>query len=412
MRPTGKLTAAKVRALTRPGSYGDSGGLYLRVRDAGHRSWLFRYKRNGRARLMGLGPERDVLLSEAREAAAAARKLLLQGIDPLERRRAERIETATKARLNTFSEVAQAYIAAHQASWHNAKHRQQWRNTLDTYAVPVLGGMGVATIDTGAVMRVLEPIWRDKPETASRVRGRIESVLDYATARGWRAGDNPACWRGHLVNLLPPRAKIASVAHHAALPWREIGAFTAKLEKQPGTAALALRFTILTAARTGEVIGARWGEIDVESAVWTVPAERMKAGREHRVPLSAAVLDVLQKAAKLRVMRQSDPFIFPGGKPGQPLSNMAMLALLDRMRRSDLTAHGFRSTFRDWCAEATNYPREVAEAALAHTLKDKTEAAYQRGDLMEKRRRLMAEWATFCTRPASAGEVVRLRSAT
>jgi integrase len=259
-------------------------------------------------------------------------------------------------------------------------------------------------------MRVLEPLWREKTETAARLRGRIEAVLDYATARGWRTGENPARWRGHLANLLPAPSKIAKVEHHAALPWREIGAFMSAMAKEEGISALALRFAILTSARTGEVIGARWSEIDMGEAVWTVPSGRMKAAREHRVPLSEAALDVLCEIVKLRPNSKIDGFVFPGGKPGRALSSMALLMLLRRMGRSDLTAHGFRSTFRDWCAEATNYPREVAEAALAHTLRDKTEAAYQRGDLMEKRRQLMAEWATFCGRPSATGEVVLLRT--
>ena len=284
----GKLNTAKLRTLTKPGTYGDGAGLYLQVRGPERRSWLFRFKAAGRGHLMGLGVFPDVSLAEARDAAATARKQVRQGVNPIDQRRATRAAVAASAGLNTFAEVADAYIAAHAASWRNAKHRQQWRNTLDTYARPVLGNLGVAVVDTGAVMRVLEPIWREKPETASRLRGRIESVLDYATARGWRTGDNPARWRGHMDNLLPSRAKIARVEHHAALPWREIGGFMTALAKQEGVAALALRFAILTAARTGEVIGARWSEIDMQTAVWTVPAERMKAGRDHRVPLSDA----------------------------------------------------------------------------------------------------------------------------
>ena len=406
----GKLNAAKLRTLTRPGAFGDGAGLYLQVRGAEQRSWLYRFKLHGKPHLMGLGALADVSLAEARDAAAAARKLVRQGTDPIARRRAERTEAAARAGLNTFAEVADAYIAAHAASWRNAKHRQQWRNTLDTYARPVLGNLGVAMVDTGAVMRVLEPIWREKPETASRLRGRIQAVLDYATARGWRTGDNPARWRGHMDNLLPSRSKIARVEHHAALPWREIGAFMADLAKQEGVGALALRFAILTAARTGEVIGACWPEIDMATGVWIVPAQRMKAGREHRVPLSEAALDVLRQAAMLAMKQEPASFVFPGGKAGKPLSSMALLMLLRRMERGDLTAHGFRSTFRDWCAEATNYPREVAEAALAHTLRDRTEAAYQRGDLMEKRRRLMAEWAGFCAKQMPAGQVVQLRA--
>lgn len=306
--------------------------------------------------------------------------------------------------------MAAAYIAAHEASWRNAKHRQQWGNTLADYAFPVLGKLGVGMIGTADVTRVLEPIWRDKPETAARVRGRIEAVLDYAAAREWRTGENPARWRGHLANILPARAKLARVEHHAALPWRDVGAFMATLAEQEGIAALALRFAILTAARTGEVIGARWGEIDASNAIWTVPAARMKAQQEHRVPLSDAALAVLAEMAKLR--RSDDPaeFVFPGARAGQPLSNMALAMTLRRMGRDDVTVHGFRSTFRQWCAEATNTPRELAEAALAHTLKDKVEAAYQRGDMMEKRHRLMSDWATFCARPAPAGEVIPLRA--
>jgi integrase len=243
----------------------------------------------------------------------------------------------------------------------------------------VLGDLGVAMVDPGAVMRVLEPIWREKPETASRLRGRIEPVLDYATARGWRTGENPARWRGHVDHPLPARAKIARVEHHAALAWREFGAFMAALAKQDGVAALALRFAILTAARTGEVIGARWSGVDMQAGVWTVPAERVRAGREHWAQLSDAALKVLRQMAKLtKTKRELATFVFPGTAPSEPLSSIAMLMRLRRMKRSDLTARGFRSTFRDWCAEATNYAREIAEAALAQTLRDNTEAAYQR----------------------------------
>ena len=292
-------------------------------------------------------------------------------------------------------------------SWRNAKHRQQWRNTLDTYAAPFLGKLPVAQVGVGEVMRVLEPLWREKTETASRLRGRIELVLDYATARGWRSGENPARWRGHLDNLLPARSKVAKVEHHSALPWREVGAFTRGAGQGGGRvgAGAAVRDLDRGADGRGDrrpVVGNR-----LQAATWTVPAERMKAGREHRVPLSDGALDVLREVAKLGTKPDPKAFVFPGGKVGKPLSSMALLMLLRRMGRGDLTAHGFRSTFRDWCAEATNYPREVAEAALAHTLRDKTEAAYQRGDLMEKRRRLMAEWASFCARPVAA--VVSLR---
>lgn len=404
-----KLNAARLRTLTKPGAYGDGAGLYLQVRGPENRSWLYRFKLQGKPHLMGLGTLADISLAEARDAATTARKLVRQGINPIDQRRAQRAENAAQAGL-TFAQVADAYIKAHEPSWRNAKHRQQWRNTLDTYADPVLGKLPVASVDVGAVMKVLEPLWREKTETASRLRGRIESVLDYATARGWRTGENPARWRGHLDNLLPARSKVAKVEHHPALPWREVGGFMSTLAEEEGIAALALRFVILTAARTSEAIGARWSEIDMQGALWTVPGARMKAGREHRVPLSAPALDVLREAAKLRTNSKADGCVFPGAKPGKPLSNMALLMLLRRMERGDLTTHGFRSSFRDWCSESTNYPGEVAEAALAHVNGDKTEAAYLRGDMMEKRRRLMADWATFCGRVAPLGEVLTLRA--
>jgi integrase len=392
----GKLTATKLRTLVQPGTYGDGEGLYLQVRGPRNRSWLFRYKLNRKPRLMGLGRAADLTLAEAREAAQAARRLVRQGIDPIDRRRAERASTG----LNTFREVAEAYIRAHSPGWRNAQHREQWQRTLESYAYPILGSLGVATIDTGAIMRVLEPIWRGKTETAGRLRGRIEAVLDYASANGWRTGDNPARLRGHLSKLLPARSKIAPVKHHPALPWQQIRTFMRDLQQQQSVSALALRFTILTAARTGEVIGARWSEIDATGKVWCIPGARMKSGRDHRVPLSDDALDVLREMEKLRTEDSDKAPVFPGSKRGIPLSNMAMLMLLRRMRKGRLTVHGFRSTFRDWCAETTNYPREVAEAALAHTLNDKTEAAYQRADLIEKRRRLMTDWSGFCASSA------------
>jgi integrase len=264
-------------------------------------------------------------------------------------------------------------------------------------------------IDTGRVTRILEPIWATKSETAARVRGRIEAVLDYARTHRWREGENPARWRGHLENVLPKRSKVRKVAHHAALPWSEISGFMVKLGKQDGVAALALRFAVLTVARTGEVIGARWDEINEPGSIWTLPAERMKGGREHRVPLSGAAVAVLREAAELR--ETDSIFVFLGAKKGEPLSNMAMLALLRRMGRGDLTSHGFHSTFRDWAAETTDYQREVVEAALAHAIPDKVEAAYRRGDLFEKRRRLMSEWAEFCGRkaPTRTDQVVAMR---
>jgi integrase len=353
------LTAAKVRT-AKPGRYGDGNGLYLLVRSADAAFWVFRYTVKGRMREIGLGSARTFSLAETRVKAMDLHRKVRTGIDPLAERKAL---AATATLAVTFDEVSSSYITAHEAGWRNAKHRQQWHNTIDTYAAPIIGKLAVSSIDTGAVMRVLDPIWREKPETASRLRGRIESVLDFATARGWRTGENPARWRGHLDNLLPARGKLARVEHHAALPWREIGAFMVALQGQEGVSALALRFVILTACRTGEAIGARWSEIDMTEAIWTVPGSRMKAGREHRVPLANAALDVLRQATKLRPEGKADAPVFPGGRAEKPLSSMALLMLLRRMGRPDLTAHGFRSTFRDWCAESTNHPREVAEAA-------------------------------------------------
>jgi integrase len=308
----------------------------------------------------------------------------------------------------TFRQVADRYIAAHEAGWNNDKHRYQWRQTLDI-ACEQIGKTPVASIDTGAVMRVLEPLWQQKTETASRLRGRIESVLDYAAARGWRTGDNPARWRGHLAKLLPAPRKIAKPEHHAALPWAEIGAFMVDLRDEDNVAARALEFAILTAARNGEALGATWAEIDIQARVWTVPASRMKAGKEHRVPLSDAALRVLEAMAPLRD-DQAGGWVFPGLRRGKPLAGISPMALLRRMQRDDLTVHGFRSTFRDWAAEATNHPREIAEKALAHTVRDETERAYQRGDLLEKRRRLMEDWARFCARPAVSADVVSIRA--
>jgi integrase len=326
------------------------------------------------------------------------------GRDPLEDRQADAeakraAALAAQARAKSFRDVADAYIAGHEAGWRNAKHRTQWSATLEAYAHPIMGSLPVADVDTGHVMAVLEPIWRTKAETASRLRGRIEAILDYAKARGWRSGENPARWRGHVANMLPNRAKVQPVEHHAALPWREIGGFIAALRPMDGLAAQALLLTILTAARSGEILGSRWSEIDLSEAVWTIPGSRMKAGREHRVPLSEPAMAVLHGLLPLRDAEAGD-WMFPGRRRGCPLSGTAMEKLLRRMGRGDLTVHGFRSTFRDWAAETTGYAREVAEAALAHTLGDKVEAAYRRGDLFEKRRRLTDDWAEFCARPA------------
>jgi integrase len=398
-REMGRLSALAVKRESRPGMLHDGGGLYLQVTAAGAKSWIYRFMLNGRAREMGLGPLHTISLSEARARAAEYRRQRLDGIDPIEVRKAKRDEAKLEAATSmTFDACTAAYIEAHEASWRNAKHRQQWRNTLEAYARPVIGALPVQVIDLTLVMKVLEPIWHTKPETAARLRGRIEVILDWATVRGYRKGENPARWRGHLDKLLPSRNKVQKVEHHAALPYREIADFMAKLREQKGVAAQALEFLILTAARTGEVIGARWEEFDLKERIWTVPAGRMKASREHRVPLSDRAEEIVQGLAEARV----GDFVFPGGKPTNPLSNMAMLKLLQRMGRADLTAHGFRSTFRDWAAEQTSYPHEVAEMALAHTVGDKVEAAYRRGDLFEKRQQLMADWAGWCDRKSSS----------
>lgn len=404
------LSAQRVK-LAGPGRYGDGNGLYLLVRENGTRFWVFRYTIAGRLREIGLGragiDRAAVPLAEARDKAAALYRLARVGVDPLEQRSAEAAAAkaaaqAAAARAITFRAVTRFFLGAHEDGWHNGKHRQQWQNTLNTYAMPHMGDMPVAEVGTVHVLAALQPIWTRKPETAARVRGRIEAILDYARTMEWRSGENPARWRGHLDNLLPARKRLATVEHHAALPWRETAEFIRNLSAQDGIASQALRFTIFTAARTGEVIGTRWNEIDIQDCVWTVPADRMKGGREHRVPLSNAAIAILHAVTPLK-QGGNDDFVFPGQRHGRPLSNMAMTSVLRRMKRGDLTVHGFRSTFRNWCAEKTNYQREVAEAALAHVLGDKTEAAYQRSDFFEKRRRLMDDWAAYCTASLDGG---------
>lgn len=394
-RKVNRLTALKVERIKEPGYYADGDGLWLQVTPSISKSWVFRFMLNGRAREMGLGPLHRVGLAEARTKAAECRNMLLAGTDPIEARNAARAAAnVAAAKSFTFDECADAYIAAHRASWKNSKHIDQWTNTIRTYASPIFGSLPVDQVDTGLVMKCLEAIWTTKAETASRLRGRIESVLDWAKVRGYRQGENPARWKGHLDHLLPARAKVQKVEHHPALPYAEIGAFMKALREHEGIAAKALEFTILTAARTGETIGARWSEIDFAENVWTIPEGRMKAGREHRVPLCDTALSILKEMEQLR----DGEFVFPGRREGTALSNMAMLQLLERMGRGDLTVHGFRSTLRDWAAEVTAYPREVAEMALSHAIGDKVEAAYRRGDLFEKRRQLMQDWAGYCDR--------------
>lgn len=401
MAVVGKLSARKVQT-AKPGKIGDGGGLWLTVMPNNSRFWSFRYRMpGGRPREMGLGSEDAVSLQEARESAREQRRLMRAGIDPMAHRDAAKAEQ----RGMMFADVAALYLEAHSDTWKNEKHRKQWRSTLDTYVLSKLGSLPVNAIGPGDVLAVLEPVWRSKPETASRVRGRIEAILDYAAARHWRTGDNPARWSGHLDQLLPERSSVRRVVHHPALPWRDLPGFMTDLAKQPGTAARALAFAILTGARTGEAIGASWSEIDLVQRLWTVPAERMKAGREHRSPLSDAAIAILTEMQIYR-RRDTDP-LFPSPRPGKPLSNMAMSAVLKRMGRAGLTVHGFRSSFRDWASEATNYDRAVAEMALAHSIGDKVELAYRRGSLLEKRRRLMADWAAYAEgRTVADGQVV------
>jgi integrase len=407
-RTIGRLTALAVqRAKMKPGVYADGGGLYLQVAPNGA-SWIYRFMLDGRSREMGLGPLALFGLREAREKALDARRLRHAGIDPIEARKAERAaKRISDSKAITFRQCADAYVKAHRAGWRNAKHAGQWEATLATYADPTVGALPVQTIDTALVMKVLEQevtdvsggsaaaLWQVKPETASRLRGRIESILDWAKVRGYREGENPARWRGHLDKLLPARAKVRKIEHHAALPYDEVADFLRTLQLQDGVAARALEFAILTAARTGEVIGTVWGEMNVSERLWIVPANRMKGGREHRVPLSARALAILAETRPPDNAVSENDFVFRGSKPGRPLSNLAFLMLLRRMKREDLTVHGFRSSFRDWAAERTNFPSEVAEMALAHAISDKTEKAYRRGDLFDRRRRLMTAWEEF-----------------
>jgi integrase len=403
-----RLSSLKIKN-AKIGMHCDGGGLYLQCTSGPgrsiRRSWLFRYAIKGRERQMGLGSVDEVSLADARDRAAERRKLRENAIDPIEYRKAAQVREALEAAKSmTFDECRDAYIKAHAPSWRNAKHNQQWRNTLQSYCSAIFGNIPVQAVDVSFVMKVLDPIWSNKPETASRLRGRIEAILDWAKARALRSGDNPARWRGHLDHLLPARTKVRRVKHHASLPYSEIYRYLEALTCQKGIAAKALEFLILTASRTGEVLGAHWDEIDLPARVWTIPAGRMKAGREHRVPLSDAAVSILKEMQSVR----QNQFVFPGDRRAQ-LSNMALLMVLRRMKRSDITAHGFRATFRTWAAERTNFAREVVEAALAHVVGNKVEAAYQRGDLFDKRRRLMDAWAEFCAKNTATAEVLPLR---
>ncbi len=371
----------------KPGLHRDGDGLYLQIT---------RYMLHGRARYMGIGPFPVVSLAQAREKAADIRRMLrVEGLDPLHLRQVNRLsQKLEQAKSITFRTCAEKFISTNRVAWKNEKHTWQWTRTLELYAYPTMGDLPVGEIDTALVLKVLQPIWDTATVTATRVRGRIERIIQYAITAGFRQGDNPARWKGHLENLLPKPSRVAKVKNQPALPWAEIPVFMVRLRETDSVPARALEFTILTAARSGETLGARWSEIDLDVRLWTVPPERIKSKREHRVPLSKRTVTILETMLPWR--KTDDSFVFPGARPGQPLSNMSMLMLLRRMGRSDITAHGFRSTFRDWTAETTNATREVAEMALAHVIPSKVEAAYRRGDLLEKRRALMAAWSGYC----------------
>jgi integrase len=392
-----KLSALKVNRASTPGYLGDGGGLYLQISPSLSKSWVFRWSAAGRAREMGLGALHTFGLKEARERAQRCRQLVADGLDPIAEKQADRQrKQQADARAVTFGVCCEKYIEAHRAGWRNEKHAAQWDATLRTYCAPIWK-LDVAAIDTALVLKCLEPIWTEKTETASRLRGRMESVLAWATVRKHRTGDNPAQWRNHLDQLLPKRSKVQKVEHRAALPYADAADFMAKLRQRQGLAARALELQILTATRPGEAAGAQWDEFDLKAATWTIPAERMKAGKEHRIPLSPLAVTLLQSLIPATPKGKPLPAVgnvFPGVK-GRPLTTAAGMALLKEMK-TGVTAHGFRSTFRDWAAETTSHPREVIEAAMAHRLKDHAEAAYQRGDLLQRRARLMADWARYC----------------
>lgn len=388
------LSARKVETTKEPGLHADGGGLYLQVGRSGAKSWIFRYSFGGKRRDMGLGSLSAVSLAEARQKAQEAREGIAAGIDPIDSRKHVAAPLAVPEKpATTFRDVAEAYMEAHAPGWRNAKHAAQWASSLKGYAYPAFGDKAIDQIDTPDVMAALSPIWATKTETAYRLRGRIETVLGYAKVAGLRSGDNPARWKDHIDHMLPAKGAVAKTDHYASLPYPDLPAFMVRLQAQDGAGARALEFAILTACRTGEVLGARWDELDADLTLWTLPPARMKAGALHRAPLSAPARALLRRMA---TVRQGD-FVFTGARPGRPLSGNALLMLVRRLGVADVaTPHGFRSTFRTWAAERTAYPADVCEAALAHTQGDKVVAAYQRGDLLEKRKALMADWGAYC----------------
>ena len=408
----GKLTALDVSRLKESGLYGDGGNLWLQVGPTGAKSWVFRYTLNSKSRMMGLGPLATVSLLQAREAAGDKRLLLLRGKDPItEQRNEQALARLSAASGETFETCATRYIEAHKTSWKSAQHLDQWNQSLAKHVTPVIGKLPIGSIDTVLVLKVLEPIWTKVPWTARRLRGRIEMVLDWAKARDMRLGENPARWRGHLENLLPKKSKLLRVRHSPSLPYEYLGDFMTLIRTHTCLSASALEFTILTATRSMEVIKAKWSEINLEARVWTIPAERMKSGREHRVPLSVQAVAILERMQKIR---QQGDYVFPGTKHGKSMSDHTMLMFIKlTLGIRAVVTHGFRSTFRDWAGETTSYPREVCEAALAHSDRSDTEAAYFRSDLFAKRAKLMQSWADYCDLPSKTqtGNVVPMQAA-
>lgn len=393
-----RLSSLTLKKDLAPGLYADGDGLYLQVSEHKTKAWVFRFMRGGVPRKMGLGPvstqpgDARISLAQARLKAGEARGLLIDGVDPIEARKFRRAQAALEAAKTTsFRKCAEQYIKDNKPGWKNEKHAAQWESTLLTYVYPTLGSLPVGGVDTELVLKVLRPIWHEKPETASRVRGRVETILDWSKAHGYRDGENPARWRGHLENVLPAKNKISTVTHHKAMPYSDVPAFMAQLRAKIEISARALEFTVLTAARTGEAIGARPAEFNLSARLWTVDPSRMKGGKEHRVPLSDRAVEIVRP-----LLANGCEFVFEGARPGRPLSNMAMLEMLRGMKGDGLTVHGFRSAFYDWGHDLTGHPKELLDIALAHVVADKVEAAYRRSDMFEKRQRLMADWADFC----------------
>ncbi len=405
-----KLSAKKVEHLKERGWYADGNGLYLQVSITGSKSWAYRYHSKGKQQWHGLGAYSKLnSLRKARQAAAECKQLRKDGFDPIEHKKKLALDKELdEAKSLTFKECADQYIDSHKNGWKNAKHASQWVNTLNAYAHPTIGQLPVQSIDIDLILKILEPIWYTKTETASRVRQRIENILDWAIVRNYRQGDNPALWRGRLDKILPKRNKVQKPKHFAAMDYRELPEYFRSIRAKDTIAAKTLAFTILTAARNGEARAITYEELNQDEAIWIIPDDRMKADREHRVPLTGEALAIIDEMATLK--RKTDDYVFVGLKAGRPISEAAILKLV-KDTHPTLTVHGFRSTFRDWCAEQTNYPREVAEAALAHSIRDKTEAAYQRGDIFEKRRKLMDSWADYCLNRKETGKVIPIHQA-